>query len=358
MGASNVAVATEYVLLSVLGRGGMAEVHLALRLGRGAPRPIALKRARPDQDASEKSASESALVSEALISARLLHPNIVTVVDLASWNGETVVELEYVEGASLTQLLHWASARGQRLPEDVLFRIMSDVLAALDHAHTARGIGGRLAPIVHRDVSPSNILIGLDGHVRLIDFGVAKAPSLSAETPVGTVKGKLRYMAPEQLSGDAGLDGRADLFSCGVILWEALSGRNLHNASCAYSLVLGATARRLSSKIAVSRRVDEMVARCLEREPDRRFPSALALQAALRDCAREGIGFASSAKLASLVREAQGAKIAARRALIETKLAELGVRRRSVLSLTQRATAVALGAAVSALAGAALSLLR
>jgi len=348
-----------YLPISPLGAGGMAQVDLALRLWPGTPRPVALKHARVDERASDNA---KALIAEALIAARLVHPNIVTVLDLGHWNGRRVVELEYVEGASFAQLLRRVASRDLRLAESVVLRVMSDVLAGLHHAHSIRDRDGRPAPIIHRDVSSGNILVGIDGRARLIDFGVAKTETLSTDTPVGFVKGNARYMAPEQVRGQP-LDCRADIFACGVVLWEALAGRKL-DIHPGYSLAVGAErVPRVSSVTFVPRRLDDVVARCLEPSPAARFSSADELRVALRECAQERGGLASAATVSAVVEDAQGEAIRGRRRAIDR---ELALRPIAVVEPPQTRprkrppTRVALAAfaAISALAGAALTLLR
>lgn len=198
----------------------MAEIFLARDEGpRAAWRPLVVKRVLPHV-AQDPDYIES-FVHEATLSMRLRHPNICAVYEFGEDAGTYYLAMEYVEGVSLRQLIREASP----LPHEIVARIIADVAAALAYAHGATDDEGRPLGIVHRDVTPENILIGFDGRVKLLDFGIAKARSQTQKTQAGVLKGKTAYMSPEQYRGED-LDGRADLFSLGACMFEALTGDN------------------------------------------------------------------------------------------------------------------------------------
>ncbi len=198
----------------------MAEIFLARDEGpRAAWRPLVVKRVLPhvaqDPDYIE------GFVHEATLSMRLCHPNICAVYEFGEDAGTYYLAMEYVEGVSLRQLIREASP----LPHEIVARIVADVASALAYAHAATDDEGHPLGIVHRDVTPENILVGFDGRVKLLDFGIAKARSQTQKTQEGVLKGKTAYMSPEQYRGE-NIDGRADLFSLGACFFEALTGEN------------------------------------------------------------------------------------------------------------------------------------
>lgn len=225
----------KYVLGALLGAGGMAEVYRGHTTGAaGFERRVAIKRVLGPY--SSNAAFVEMFTSEARLAALLNHPCIVAVHDFAfDLEGRLFQVIEYVDGVDLEKLLasdaRFAVAApalvppGPLLPLDLISYILGDVLEALQHAHTAKNHAGRLLGIVHRDCTPSNVLLSWEGAVKLSDFGVAKAMQATNATRSGSAKGKPSYMAPEQLQGAADMDGRVDLFACGVMLYEMLTGR-------------------------------------------------------------------------------------------------------------------------------------
>lgn len=214
-----------YLICDEIGAGGMATVHLGRLLGAaGFSRVVAIKRLHPERAESDKLATM--LVDEARIVARIRHPNVATTLDVIRTDGEFLVILEYVHGPSLAWLQARLMERGETMPPRIALRIAIDALQGLHAAHQAKSERGRPLGIVHRDVSPQNILVGEDGVARVLDFGIAKAEGRLSFTLVGEIKGKLRYMSPEQLRGEP-VDLRTDVFAAGVVLWEMLAGRRL-----------------------------------------------------------------------------------------------------------------------------------
>lgn len=247
----------------------MAEVFLAKELD-GDGHHVVIKRVLPHL--CEDPAFVRMLVHEAHIAARLTHPNIVRTHELGRERGMYFIAMEYVQGEDL-------SALGKRaegpFPPGVALRIACDACAALHHAHEARDNQGAPLGIVHRDVSPENMVITPAGDVKLVDFGVAKATALGGHTLDGRAKGKHAYMAPEQFLGRA-IDHRTDQFSTAVVIWELLAGRRLFRREADWltmSAVVEEEAPTLRSiRADVPATLDEVLARALAKKPDERYP--------------------------------------------------------------------------------------
>ena len=211
-----------------LGVGGMAETFVARRQGvAGFEQRLCLKRILPAF--SDDAEFNRLFQSEAKLAAKLRHQAIVQVYDFGEEKNVYWMALELVEGADLRTVMNGLKRAGERMPYEIVTFLAIEMIGALDYAHT-RKIGGKPAAIVHRDVSPSNILISYAGEVKLADFGIAKAATQTHITRAGTIKGKIPYMAPEQASGTP-LDGRADLFSLGVVLYEIIAQRRPFDGS-------------------------------------------------------------------------------------------------------------------------------
>jgi eukaryotic-like serine/threonine-protein kinase len=218
-----------YKLFDYIGKGGMAEIYLArAETGLGAARLCVVKQIIPQF--AEHPEFAAMLTHEAKLAARLSHANIVQVFDLGRESGHLFIAMEYVEGMDLNALLRRCSQTKTPLPVGYALRILSDTLKGLDYAHRAKDDEGKPLGIVHRDVSPSNVLISLEGEVKLCDFGIAHANDL-VETKGPhmdeAIKGKAGYMSPEHARGEP-LDARADVFAAGILLWELLAGRRLY----------------------------------------------------------------------------------------------------------------------------------
>ena len=218
----------KYEKIRRLAQGGMGDVFLARQTGPvGFDRLVILKSLKDDL-AKEETFIEQFL-DEARVAATLNHPNIVGIYDVGEWEGAYYIAMEYIAGEDLSRLWYAAAKKGVGLPFQVSVRIVHDACLALDHAHHASDLEGRPLHIVHRDVSPQNIMVRGDGVTKLVDFGIAKAANRVTRTRAGTVKGKLQYMSPEQVRGEP-LDGRSDQFSLGVVLWEMCTGKRLFKA--------------------------------------------------------------------------------------------------------------------------------
>ncbi len=278
-----------YVLGDRLGLGGMAEVYVAHRAGpRGFAKRFAVKRILPElaQDAR----FVAMFCDEARICAALCHPNIVQVVDFGESQGELFMAMEFVDGVSLARLLRSVSARRERFPRGTALHIAHEVLRGLGFAHEAVDEHGRPLGIVHRDVSPGNVLLGRAGEIKLGDFGIVRSEFVDRRTYPGELKGKVGYMSPEQVMG-TDVDPRSDLFTVGIILAEMLLARPLFSGQNEFEILTNIYEANLS---VLDRHATDLPAsllstlrKALSRDSSQRFQSAAEFAAALRDVARE-----------------------------------------------------------------------
>ena len=276
-----------YELHDVIASGGMATVHLGRLVGTaGFGRTVAIKRLPPHLAKEPEFAAM--LTDEARVAARIGHPNIVPTIDVVAARGELFLVMEYVPGLTLAALARQAERDGERVPLAVGCAILVGVLHGLDAAHEARDENTRPLDVVHRDVSPQNILVGADGVARLLDFGIAKAAGRLHTTRDGQVKGKVGYMAPEQLSARA-VDRRTDIYAASVVLWEAIAGERLfdgEDAATIFGKVMQMKVPAPSIKAAgVPAALDAAVLSGLEREPSRRFARAREMAHAIEHAA-------------------------------------------------------------------------
>ncbi|HEY6462218.1 MAG TPA: serine/threonine-protein kinase, partial [Polyangiaceae bacterium] len=288
-----------------------------MRLDTGLARTVALKRMHPhfatDPD------FVAMFFDEARLAMRLQHPNIVPTFDVVSTDTELLLVMEYIHGESLAGLLRASRAAGQRVPPAVASAIVCGVLAGLHAAHEACSEDGAPLAIVHRDVSPQNVMVGVDGVARLLDFGIAKAAGRVHSTAQGQVKGKFAYMAPEQLTTEE-VDRRADVFAAAVVLWETLTGSRLFRGETPGALVNAVMTADIAppSTVApgVPAAVDAVVMRGLARQKRERYATArdmaLALEAALPPATTRVVGdwaetlaAAALTKRAGLVKEVE-----------------------------------------------------
>ncbi|HSO34774.1 MAG TPA: serine/threonine-protein kinase, partial [Labilithrix sp.] len=269
-----------YALGPELGAGGMATVTFGVATGAlGFARPVAIKRIHPTL-VHDSAALRDAIRDEARIASRVRHPNVVAVLDVIEEADDVGIVLEYIHGEALSSLLRRSGTRREPLPIGVALAVAVDVLHGLHAAHTAVDERGAPLGIVHRDVSPQNVIVGADGVARVLDFGISKAESRASVTRDGQVKGKLRYMAPEQLGGE--VTPTADTYAVGIVLWEALAGcspfEDIDEGAQLLGRVLsGVTVAPSAHRQAVSPVLDAIVARALEVRPASRFPTAAAM---------------------------------------------------------------------------------
>lgn len=290
----------KYQLVRRIANGGMAEVHLAVeRLAHGAERHVVLKRILPayahDPDFIEF------FLQEGRLALQLAHPNIVQAYELGQVGDVHYLAMEWVRGPSVLEVMRRVSQRGRQLALDAIVKVAADVAAALAHVHAARDVHGRPLEIVHRDVSPHNIVVAYDGVAKLVDFGIARASTQEWRTRAGVVKGKFSYLAPEQITAGRRFDHRADLFALGIVLFEMLTRRPLFRCASDADTVK----RVLKGRIPPVRdfRPDcppalaAVVARALERDPERRYPSGEAMLADLDEAAKLSGVFPSVTRL-------------------------------------------------------------
>src|SRR6266849_4808028 len=213
----------KYKLVKLIASGGMAEVYLARQAGAaGFEKLICLKRILPHL-ARDKQFVDMFL-NEARLAAQLDHPNIVSIFDLGEANGNYFIAMEFIDGPSLRAVHKRAAERNELLPIPEIVKIISMAAGGLQYAHDLTDAQGKPLGLVHRDISPDNILVHRNGSAKVVDFGIAKAANSSGATRTGTLKGKVAYMPPEQLRGET-LDRRTDVFALGVVLYELLAGR-------------------------------------------------------------------------------------------------------------------------------------
>ncbi len=272
----------KYRLDQRLGGGGMAEVFLGSTQGaEGFSRKVAIKRVLPGF--SDNPSFAQMFVSEAQISAQLQHPNIVSVLDFdRDVENRLFLVMELVEGRDLDALMQTGV-----LPNAVVVFVIGEVLRGLGHAHDLP-VGGAIRGIVHRDVSPHNVLLGWEGAVKVSDFGIAKAKAASEATASVFIKGKPAYMSPEQANGEA-LDGRSDLFAVGIMLWEMLVGRRLFSGddtrATLAAVLFGQIPRPRSQRPDIPADLERVTMKLLERDLPARYASAEDAIADLMECA-------------------------------------------------------------------------
>jgi serine/threonine protein kinase len=273
-----------YVVYEQIGRGGMATVHRAERLGKdGSRTAVALKRLLP-RIALRKDLVES-FVHEARLLRYLDHPNIAATYDGGKIDGKYYIAMEYAPGPTLKELVEQCAATVNKLPIPITLRIALQICDALDHAHHRCDERGTPLGIIHRDISPGNIILSRSGLVKLIDFGLAKTTGSRAQTGEGMIKGKFNYVAPEYLGGT--LDARADLWALGVVMYELLTSRRLFDGPDNFETMTRVRAlpipRPSRANPRVPQQLDAIVMTALERDPARRWQSAAALGDALRN---------------------------------------------------------------------------
>lgn len=274
----------KYTLLHRIARGGMAELFLARTAdtsGIGRICVIKLVSSHYAKDPSFTAMFED----EVRIAASLTHPNIGQVLDVGHVSGHYYLAMEYIHGKDLRAIIRRCLNRaGGPVPPTVAIQIAVKICSALHYAHNARALDGTSLNTVHRDVSPSNIMVSYDGQVKLIDFGIAKAQGRSSLTLPGTIKGKIRYLSPEQIKGKD-LDGRSDLFTLGTSLWEATVGRHLFSGkvpSQIYEAVVKGPVKPPSKFVpGYPEGLERVIERALARNRDERYPDARAMQHAL-----------------------------------------------------------------------------
>jgi len=293
-----------YVLYGELASGGMATVHFGRLSGPvGFTRTVAIKRLHPHY--AKDPDFVTMFLDEARLCGRIRHPNVVPTLDVVTTQGEIFIVMEYVAGEALSRLMKAAAAKKVMMPPKVAATIMSSVLHGLHAAHQTKDEHGRELGIVHRDVSPQNILVGADGTARVLDFGVAKAAGRLQTTREGQLKGKIAYMPPEQLSG-APVTKQVDIYAASVVLWEALTGRRLFDgeteAVVLARAIEGCVDPPSNHNAFLEPAIDAVVLRGLARDPEMRFVTAREMALAIE----QTIGLASPSEVGEWVEMISG----------------------------------------------------
>ena len=279
-----------YRLLEKVAVGGMAEVFKAKRSGvEGFEKQVAVKRILPHL--SNNKEFVDMFVNEAKMVAGLTHPNIVQIFDLGKIDPTYYIAMEYVHGRDLRSIMKRAKDRGARIPMDLSVLIVREVCSALEYAHRKKDSRGRPLRIIHRDVSPQNILISYEGDVKLTDFGIAKAAARATTTDRGALRGKLLYMSPEQANGKP-MDHRSDVFSLGICFYEMLTDRRPFIADSERSILDAVRECRVLPPASINSRVperlDKIVMKALARDPAERYQEASDMYKDLEKFLREG----------------------------------------------------------------------
>ena len=311
-----------YTLCDPLAIGGMAEVFLGRSRGPvGFARTVAVKRLHPHYARDREFATMFA--DEARLTARLRHPNIVSTLDVLTEDADMYLVMEYEHGESIARIAERIPDR--RVPPTIAASIITGVLGGLHAAHEATDPGGAPLHIVHRDVTPQNVMVGIDGVARILDFGVAKSKSNLHKTKLGQLKGKPPYMAPEQVTGST-IDRRVDVFAAGVVLWEMLTGRRLFRgdsltSTLAAVMLMEADApstgsssngRAIASDFQILHELDEVVLCALAKHSDERFATAKEMAVAVE----RAVPLASAREVGEWVERAVGRSLDERAAMV------------------------------------------
>lgn len=270
----------QYRLLEKVAIGGMAELFKAKQMGlEGFQRIVAVKRILPHL--ATNSDFVTMFIDEAKLAAQLNHPNIVHIYDLGKTDESYFIAMEYVEGRDLRSIMKESEPLGKTIPLSAAVYIAKKICSALHYAHTAKDSDGKQMKLVHRDVSPQNILISSSGEVKLVDFGIAKAASKASHTQSGALKGKLLYMSPEQAWGKT-LDGRSDIFSIGTVLFEMLTSKKLFYGDSEMSILERVREAKLPDfeqyREIIPLQLEKIIRKALEKDPDKRYRDARNLE--------------------------------------------------------------------------------
>jgi serine/threonine-protein kinase len=301
-----------YQLLKRLATGGMAQIYLARRKGpEASDELVVVKRILPHL--GENKEFVQMFLDEAKIAARLAHPNIVAVYDLGAQDDSFFIAMEYIHGEDVRRMCKRAAAQGLELPVELACRVVTDACAGLDYAHKKTDPSGKPLNIVHRDVSPQNILVSFAGDVKVVDFGIAKAADQATVTRSGVLKGKYSYMSPEQAAGKR-VDCRSDVFALGVVLYELLTSTRLFKRASDMQTLSAVAECKVMPPSQVNPRVpkelDPIVLKALAKEPDQRYSEALELQNALEEWMGPEQLATAPGELSAFMREVYAERIA------------------------------------------------
>jgi serine/threonine protein kinase len=300
----------KYELVELIGTGGMAEIYKARSLGPdGFAKLLVVKKILPEY--AQNKAFINMLIAEAKVTSLLEHPNIVQIFELGEIAGQYYIAMELVDGADLLDVLARCTRDKLRVPTEIALFIVSEVCKGLAHAHAATDAAGRALNIIHRDVSPSNILLGLNGAVKIMDFGVATAdlaaaPDGTFDPTTSTFKGKLGYLSPEQVLGHP-IDRRSDVFALGIILFEALTLKRLFVGKTDIQTIVNIREANVERKFKrhsyIPKGIRAILQRALARDPTRRYQTATDLQEAILDYLFESRLRVTGRSLAAFLRQ-------------------------------------------------------
>ncbi len=301
-----------YQLLKRLAMGGMAQLHLARQRGpEGFEKPLVVKRILPHLAENEEFVQM--FLDEARIAARLNPPHIVQTFNLGAQDDRFFIAMEYIHGEDLRKVWKRADRAGTPIPVPLVCRVIIEACAGLDYAHKKTDANGKPLNIVHRDISPQNILLTYEGRVKVVDFGIAKAADQATVTRSGVLKGKYSYMSPEQAAGQK-LDRRSDIFALGVVLYELLTCNRLFKRPSDMATLQAVSQCDIPPPSQVNPRVpeslDPIVMKALARSPDDRYSEAVQLQIALEDWLVANQQASSSAHVAAFMQDLYAARLA------------------------------------------------
>ncbi|QRN94007.1 protein kinase [Archangium violaceum] len=318
-----------YQLIKRLAMGGMAQIYLARQRGpEGFEKLLVVKRILPHL--AENEDFVRMFLDEARIAARLNHPNIVQIFNLGAQDDSFFIAMEYIHGEDLRRVWKRAERSGQLIPVPLVCRIIIEACAGLDYAHKKTDANNKPLGIVHRDISPQNILVTFEGRVKVVDFGIAKAADQATVTRSGVLKGKYSYMSPEQAAGQK-LDRRSDIFALGVVLYELLTGTRLFKRPSDMSTLQAVAECKILPPSQVNSRVpahlDPIVMKALTRDPADRYAEAVQLQLALEDWLVAHQLPSSSAHVSTFMQDLYAARLAE-----EARLGDVLVEEAEILS--------------------------
>ena len=302
-----------YQLIKRLAMGGMAQIFLARQHGpEGFEKLLVVKRILPHL--AENQEFVRMFLDEARIAARLNHPNVVQIFNLGAQDDSYFIAMEYIHGDDLRKVFKRAERLGLEMPVALVCRVITEVCSGLDYAHKKADANGKPLGIVHRDISPQNILLTFEGRVKIVDFGIAKAADQATVTRSGVLKGKYSYMSPEQAAGQRGLDGRSDIFALGVIFYELLTGTRLFKRSSDMATLQAVADCQVTPPSQVNPKLpadlDAIVMKALARNPEDRYGEAVQLQLALEDWLVAHQLPSSSAHMAAFMQELYAERLA------------------------------------------------
>ena len=314
----------KYRLLTRLATGGMAEIFLARLSGAaGFQKHLVLKRILPQY--AEDEHFVAMFLDEARIAAQISHPNVCQVFELGELDGQYFMTMEYLDGVPLASLMRRASRTPRAGDVRLIAGLMTQASAGLHHAHELKDPSGHLLGLVHRDVTPQNLFVTVDGVLKVLDFGVAKAAGASARTRTGSVKGKYAYMSPEQLKGEP-LDRRADVFALGTVLFECLTGRRLFWRDTDFLIFKAINEDPIPAvqdfRPECPPMLGEIVAKAISRDREKRYPTARAFGEAVAEAVALLGGPMGNPAIAEAVNEILSDEIMERRLLVQKAIAQ------------------------------------